>query len=42
MKQSGHLNPREETGTGCPVTSKDRRTPTSKHGVVGRHYNRSS
>ena len=21
MKQSGHLNPSEETGTGCPVTS---------------------
>ena len=22
MKQSEHLNPSEETGTGCPVTSK--------------------
>ena len=22
MKKSGHLNPSEETGTGCPVTSK--------------------
>ena len=27
MKQSGHLNPSEETGTGCPVTSKYGRTP---------------
>ena len=22
MKPSGHLNPSEETGTGCPITSK--------------------
>ena len=36
MKQSGHLNPSEESGTGCPVTSKCGRTPTSKHGGVGR------
>ena len=36
MKQSGHLNPSEETGTGCPVTSNYRRTPPSKHGGVGR------
>ena len=36
MKQSGHLNPREETGTGCPVTSKYGRTTPSKHGSVGR------
>ena len=28
MKQSGHLNPSQETGTGCPVTS--------KYGGVGR------
>ena len=27
MKQPGHLNPSEETGTGCPVTSKYGRTP---------------
>ena len=32
MKQSGHLNPSEETGTGCPVTSKYGRTPPSKQG----------
>ena len=36
MKQSGHLNPSEETGTGCPITSKHGRTPPSKHGGVGR------
>ena len=36
MKQSGHLNPSEETGTGCPVTSKYGRTPPNKHGGVGR------
>ena len=36
MKQSGHLNPREETGTGCPVTSKYGRPPPNKHGGVGR------
>ena len=36
MKQSGHLNPSEETGNGCPVTSKYGRTPPNKHGGVGR------
>ena len=36
MKQSGHLNPSEETGTGYPVTSEYGRTPPSKHGGVGR------
>ena len=36
MKQSGHLNPCEETGTGCTVTSKYRRTPPNKHRGVGR------
>ena len=36
MKQSGHLNPSEETGTRCPVTSKYGRTPPNKHGGVGR------
>ena len=36
MKQSTHLNPSEETGTGCPVTSKYGRTPPYKHGCVGR------
>ena len=36
MKQSGYLNPSEETGTGCPVTSKYGRTPPNKHGGVGR------
>ena len=36
MKQSGHLNPSEEIGTGCPVTSKYGRTPPNKHGGVGR------
>ena len=35
MKQSGHLNPREETGPGCPVTSKYERLPPNKHGGVG-------
>ena len=35
MKQSGHLIPSEETGTGCPVTSKYGRTPPNKHGGVG-------
>ena len=30
MKQSEHLNPSEETGTGCPVTSKDGWKDTSK------------
>ena len=34
MKQSGHLNPSEETGS--PVTSKYGRTPPNKHGSVGR------
>ena len=38
MKQSRHINPSEETGTGCAVTSKYGRTPPNKHthGVVGR------
>ena len=36
MKQSGHLNPSEETGTGCPLTSKYGRTPPDKHGGVSR------
>ena len=36
MKQSGHLNPSEEIGTGCLVTSKYGRTPPNKHGGVGR------
>ena len=36
MKQSGRLNPSEEHGTGCPVTSEYGRTPPSKHGGVGR------
>ena len=36
MKQSGHLNPSEITGTGCPVTSKYGRTPPHKHGGIGR------
>ena len=36
MKQSGHLNPSEETVNGCPVTSKYGRTPPSKHGGVVR------
>ena len=35
-KTYGHLNPSEETGTGYPVTSKYRRTPTNKHEGVGR------
>ena len=36
MKQFGHLNPSEETGTGCSVTSTYGRTPSSKHGGVDR------
>ena len=36
MKQYGHLNPSEETGTGCSVTSKYGRTPPNKHGGVDR------
>ena len=36
MKQSRHLNPSEQTGTGCPVTSKYGRKPLIKHGGVGR------
>ena len=36
MKHSGHLNPSEETGTGCPVTSKYGMAPPNKHGGVGR------
>ena len=42
MKQSGHLNPIEETGTGCPIISKYGRRPPNKHVGVGRqqqqHY----
>ena len=29
MKQSGHLNPSEETETGCPITSKQAWTTTT-------------
>ena len=36
MKQSGHLNPIEEFGTGFPVTSKYGITPPNKHGGVSR------
>ena len=36
MKQSGHVNPSEETGTGCPVISKYGRTSLNKNGGVGR------
>ena len=36
MKQFGHLNSSEETGTGCPITSNYRRTPPNKHGCIGR------
>ena len=36
MKQTRHLSPSEETGTGCPVTSKYGMTPPNKHGGVGR------
>ena len=36
MIQSGQLNPSEEIGTGCPVTSKYGRTPPNRHGGVGR------
>ena len=36
MKQSEHLNPSEESGNRCPVTSKNGRTPPNKHGGVGR------
>ena len=39
MKQSGHLNPSEETETGCPVTSKYGRTPPNKHGGMGIQHN---
>ena len=34
MRQSGYLNPSDETGTGCPATSMCGRTPPSKHGSV--------
>ena len=34
MKQSGHLNPSEETGTGCHIISNYGRTPPNKHGGV--------
>ena len=37
---STHLNPSEETGTGCQVTSKYGRTPPNKHGGVGREQQR--
>ena len=30
MKLTKHLNPSEETRTGCPVTSKYGRTPPNK------------
>ena len=38
MKQSGHLNPSEETGTRFPVTSKYGKTPpnTNNHRFMGR------
>ena len=36
MKQSGHLNPSEETGTGFLITSKYGRNLSNKHGYVGR------
>ena len=36
MKQSRHLNPSEETGSGCHVTSNYGRIPLNKHGSVGR------
>ena len=36
MKQSGHLYPSEESGTGCHVTSKYGKTPPNKHGCAGR------
>ena len=36
MKQSRHLNPSGETGTGCLVTSKYGRIPLNKHGGMGR------
>ena len=36
MKHSGHLKPSEETGSGCPVSSKFRRTPPKRPGGVGR------
>ena len=42
MKQSGHLNPSEETGTGCSVSLKYGRTPTSKHEGVGREQQHKS
>ena len=38
MKQSGRLNPSEETKTGCPVTSKYGWTLPNKHGSVGRQH----
>ena len=36
MKQSRHLNPSKEIGTGCLVTSKYGRTAPNKHVGVGR------
>ena len=40
MKQSGHLNPSEQTGTGCPVTSKYGSTSLNKHVCVGRQQHK--
>ena len=42
MKQSGHLNHSEATGTGCPVTLKYGRTPPNKHGGVSRQQQQGS
>ena len=42
MKQSGHLNPSEETGTGCPVTSKCGMAPPNRHGGVSRQQQHSN
>ena len=36
MKQSGHLNASEHTGTGFPVTLTYGRTPPNKHGGMDR------
>ena len=41
MKQSGHVNHSEETGTGCPVTSKYGRKPPNNHGGMGRQQHNS-
>ena len=37
MQLAKHLNPIQETRSGCPVTSKYGRTPPNKHGSVCRH-----